>query len=72
MILCMPDSKSAISVPDALMSMFAGVAVAHLADIRMSGKVPGTKMPAVMTADMTAALTAGTNIRSGTIIGGRS
>ena len=35
MILCMPDSKSAISVPVVLMSMFAEVAVARLADIWM-------------------------------------
>ena len=59
MILCMPDSKSAISVLVALMSMFAEVAVARLADIWMSGKVPGTKVAAVMTAGMTAAWTAG-------------
>ena len=59
MILCMPDGKSAISVPVALMSMFAEVAVARLADIWMSGKVPGTKVAAVMTADMTVAWTAG-------------
>ena len=56
---CMPDSKSAISVPVVLMSMFAEAAVAHLADIWMSGKVPGTKVAAVMTAGMTAAWTAG-------------
>ena len=35
------------------------LAVARLADIWMSGRVPGTMVAAVMTADMTAALTAG-------------
>ena len=59
MILCMPDSKSAIIVSATLMSMFAEVAVARLADIWMSGRVPGLEMAAVMTADMTAALMAG-------------
>ena len=59
MILCMPDSKSAISMPVALMSMSAGVAVACHADIWMSGKVPDLEMTAVMTADMTAAWMAG-------------
>ena len=59
MIRYMPENKSAICVPVALMSMSAGVAVARLADMWMSGKVLGTKVTAVMTADMIAALTAG-------------
>ena len=55
----MPENKSAICVPVALMSMSAGVAVARLADMWMSGKVPGTKVTAEMTADMTAGLMVG-------------
>ena len=52
MIPSMPRVKSAISVPAALMSMFAGVADAHLAGMSISDKVPGSMERTVMTADM--------------------
>ena len=52
MIPSMPRVKSAISVPAALTSMFAGVADAHLAGMSMSGKVPSTMKKAVITANM--------------------
>ena len=51
-------NKSATSLSAEVMRMSAAVAVAHLADLRVSGKIPNTKELVVRTTDMTAVQTA--------------